>query len=376
MPHATRLLLLLAALVPLAAQAQTFRPTDRATQVLVQQYARTTAVPDTRPRFRTDLAPFFHGVASGDPLPDGVILWTRVTPDDETAMPAPIDVRVRVATDVGLTDVVYDETVQTDADRDYTVKVDVRGLEAGTTYYYAFTALGQNSIVGRTRTAPTEAVERLRFAVVSCSNYPAGFFNAYARVAERADLDAVFHLGDYLYEYDGDTFGEGRPVEPDKEIVTLEDYRIRHSLYKLDPDLMAAHQQHPFITVWDDHESTNDSYRDGAENHQPGDEGDWTVRKANAKRAYFEWMPIRSPEADVQAVADANSRIYRKLSYGGLADVFMIDTRLEARVQPIQPKGDGLGSDIDTTLWASDRDLLGAEQMQWLIDGLTASEAR
>jgi alkaline phosphatase D len=183
-------------------------------------------------------APFYHGVASGDPLSDRVIIWTRVTPEEMDN--APIEVSWKVATDVDLENVVQSGTFTTDATRDYTVKVDVTGLDAGTTYYYGFTAMDKNSLTGKTKTTPTsDQADHLKFGVVSCSNYQAGYFNAYQRLARRNDLDAVIHLGDYIYEYGDGVYGdstlfEARDLDPDTEILTLEDYRTRYSLYRLD----------------------------------------------------------------------------------------------------------------------------------------------
>jgi alkaline phosphatase D len=197
---------------------------------------------------------FEHGVASGDPLHDRVILWTRVTTRrwyDE------VNVKWQVARDPKMRRIVADGRTSTDIWRDFTVKVDVDGLEPAHTYYYQFSAQGERSPVGRTRTLARGHVDAARLAVVSCSNLPAGLFNVYALIAQRADLDAVLHLGDYLYEYANATYGNGallgRVPLPDKEIVTLADYRERHAQYKRDADLQAAHRQHPFICVWDDH---------------------------------------------------------------------------------------------------------------------------
>lgn len=269
-------------------------------------------------------APFYHGVASGDPLPDRVILWTRVTPSDSTAVD-PVSVDWWIASDTAGLDVVSSGRMTTDAARDFTVKVDAGGLEPDRTYYYGFQAFGRPSPVGRTRTAPDGAADHLRFAVVSCSNYQNGYFNAYARIAEREDLSAVIHLGDYIYEhgegglsYDPEI---GRGHDPDHEIVTLDDYRIRYAFYRLDPDLQRVHQQHPFITVWDDHEFANNAWSMGAGNHESG-EGAWDRRKQSALQAFFEWLPVRT---------DAPSRIYRRVAYGDLVDFFMLDTRIDGR---------------------------------------------
>lgn len=316
------------------------------------------------PSFNPDWAPFYHGVASGDPLEDRVIIWTRVTPDVIDGQS--IDVSWKVATDVQLEQVIQSGTFTTDNSMDFTVKVDVLGLEAGQTYYYGFSALGANSLTGRTKTTPTgNQSTHLKFGVVSCSNYQAGYFNAYGRLAERNDLDAILHLGDYIYEYGNSVYGadslfDVRQLEPATEILSLADYRARYSTYRLDTNLIRVHQQHPFITVWDDHETANDSYKDGAQNHNPETEGDWETRKATGKQVYFEWMPIRDNE---------NKRVYRKISYGNLMDLIMLDTRLEGREMQIN-------NVLDSTLHDSLRTILGSEQKAWLLDQLANSTAR
>lgn len=269
-----------------------------------------------------ELYPFYHGVASGDPLSDRVIIWTRVTPENGSS----VSVDWKICTDVNLTQVVNSGTVLTGEQQDFTVKIDVTGLQPGTTYYYGFSTLGRNSLTGRTKTAPSDA-NNLKFAVVSCSNFQHGYFSAYKYISERNDLNAVIHLGDYIYEYEAGEFSSdevNRPHVPENEMVSLDDYRVRHSLYKLDPDLRAVHQQHPFITVWDDHEFANDAFKDGAQNHQPDTEGPWDERKNNAWKSYFEWMPIREN-------SKSPNSIYRKIQYGNLVDLIMLDTRIEDR---------------------------------------------
>jgi len=311
-----------------------------------------------------DWAPFYHGVASGDPLEDRVIIWTRITPEEMNN--EPVEVEWFMATDAEINNVVQSGTFTTTADRDYTVKVDVAGLEAGTTYYYVFSVDNQFSLIGKTKTTPiTDQSNHLRFGVVSCSNFQAGYFNAYKRLSERNDLDAIIHLGDYIYEYADGVYGdstlwEDRPLEPQGEIVTLEEYRARYSTYRLDTALARAHQQHPFITVWDDHESANDAYTDGAENHDEETQGDWDDRKAASKQAYFEWLPIRENE---------DQRIYRTIHYGDLMDLIMLDTRLEGREEQI----------LDVTspeLYAVGRTLLGIDQKAWFYNEMNLSEAK
>jgi alkaline phosphatase D len=329
--------------------------------------AATTLVGPGRPPARADesLAPFLHGVASGDPLADQVILWTRIT----TAGTEDVPVRWIVATDVELNDVVASGEVAATATRDWTVKVDAAGLSPHSWYFFAFEALGKRSLVGRTKTAPAagQAVDHLRYAVVSCSSYQHGYFNAYARIAARDDLDAVIHTGDYLYEYGPGEYGDLRAHEPAKEYVTLDDYRTRHAQYKLDPDLRRLHQLFPFVTTWDDHESTDNSYRDGANNHDDT-EGEWSQRKATAQRVYDEWMPIRSS-------GDPNI-IYRHLAWGDLVDVIVLDTRLEGRDEQLKYPGTDTEA-LGLLLVADDPDrrIMSDEQMSWLQERLRTSSA-
>jgi alkaline phosphatase D len=313
------------------------------------------------------LKPFYHGVASGDPLEDGFIIWTRYTPEQNQKL---VPVKWEVAADPMMQNVVAKGTAFATESSDFTVKVDVRGLQSGKTYYYQFRKGNEFSLVGKAKTAPTAGVESIKFAVVSCSNYEWGYFSGYGKIAERTDLDAVIHLGDYTYEYaDNASYSspqirDERVVFPAGETISLDDYRARYATYRLDPNLRRAHQQHPFIVVWDDHESANDAWKGGAENHQP-DEGDWETRKAVAKQAYFEWQPIR----------EENGEIYRTLSYGPLLDLIMLDTRLAGRdQQPIFPLDNpelGLLQALDPT-----RSMLGAEQKAWLIEELDNSTAQ
>ncbi len=308
--------------------------------------------------------PFYHGVASGDPLPDRVILWTRITTSALTE-----NVTWQIATDVNFNNVVNSGVVTTDDTKDFTVKVDAAGLQANTWYYYRFNGQGKYSITGRTRTAPTTGVTNLRFAVLSCSNLPNGYFHAYRNIVDKNEVDAVLHLGDYIYEYKTNSAVPNdttRKHEPDNEILTLADYRMRHSQYKLDADLRECHRQFPFICVWDDHETTNNSWKGGADNHTQGTEGNWYDRKGFGIKAYFEWMPLRpiSPTND--------SSIYRTLSFGNLADVIMVDTRLEGRDE--QAPGI-LVSPTHPIIKDSTRSLFGAPQLTWFNDQLKNSTA-
>ena len=309
-----------------------------------------------------ELFPFYHGVASGDPLSDRVIIWTKVTPDEMTGQN--IDVTWRIATDTGMKNIITEGVFVTKAERDYTVKVDVIGLQPYTYYYYDFKALGHHSVRGRTKTAPADdQTSELRFGVVSCSNYEYGYFNAYKMLTKRNDVDAILHLGDYIYEYEVGGYSaniESRTHEPENEIISLQDYRIRHSHYKLDNDLKNLHQQYPFITVWDDHESADNSYKDGANNHTEGSEGSWSDRKTASIKAYMEWMPIRESNG---------TSIYRTIKYGNLVNLFMIDTRIEGRDEQAQT-----GNLIE--IEDSTRRLMGDKQFEWLVNEMKRSTAK
>lgn len=273
---------------------------------------------------------FAHGVASGDPLSDRVVIWSRVSGAGSTTLP----VQWQVAEEAGFKRLVAKGQILADAARDHTIKIDVTGLKPGRAYYYRFICQGVTSPVGQTRTLPVGAVKDVVMAVASCSLYPAGFFNAYAAIARLERVDVVLHLGDYIYEY-GSAPGDyginigtklGRLPKPDHEIVSLADYRVRHADYKSDTDLQAAHARAPWIVVWDDHETTNDSWLGGAENHQAANEGNWATRKAAALKAYFEWMPIREPEKGHSIEA-----INRSFAFGDVACLIMTETRLSAR---------------------------------------------
>lgn len=320
---------------------------------------------------------FRHGVASGDPLRDRVILWTRVS-----GLDASTKVTWQVATDNTFAAPVAQGAFTTDAERDYTVKVDATGLKPGTAYYYRLQCRGLTSPIGRTQTLPDKARDVV-LAVASCSLHPNGYFNAYRAIADLARVDAVVHLGDYIYEYGaGETdygMGNGRVLgripEPVFEIVTLGDYRARHAQYKADTDLQAAHARAPWICVFDDHEIANNPWTSGAENHNPDKgEGDWWARKAAALKAYSEWMPIRDA-----APGRLREAIYRSFRFGDIAELIMLETRLLARTKQLDYEDlkivDGKPdfASFRTELDSPSRELLGAEQRHWLGATLKSS---
>ena len=273
---------------------------------------------------------FQHGVASGDPTAEAVVLWTRATTED-----ASLPVTWCLASDPGLRDVVAQGEAVADAERDHTVHVEVGGLEPATEYHYGFEAAGERTASGRTRTLPGPGAQRVRFATCSCAKFNAGYFNAYARIAERGDLDFLLHLGDYIYEAAnkpaaGQTPGAdiGRPFEPDGECRTLAEYRTRYAQYRRDPDVQALHLALPMIAALDDHELADGAWAGGADAHDPALHGPWAERREAAIRARWEWLPARPPDP-----AD-RSRVFRKVELGGLAEILICDIR-SRRDQPV-----------------------------------------
>jgi alkaline phosphatase D len=320
---------------------------------------------------------FDHGVASGDPLARRVVLWTRVTSERAGVVP----VLWEVARDPSFRRLVRAGAVQTSGERDHTVKVDVGGLAPNTIYFYRFTVGRTTSPVGRTRTLPVGRVREVKLAVFTCSNYPAGYFHVYAEAARRNDLHAAVHLGDYIYEYGRGQYASedaarlGREVEPAGELLTLDDYRRRYAQYRSDPDLQAAHAAMPFIHIWDDHEIANDTWMDGAENHDPATEGDFVARRAAALQAFHEWLPIRTPDRERQ------EKIYRSFAFGDLLALHMLDTRVIARDRQLEyanyvgSDGSLNGAALAADLTNPGRQLIGDEQTLWLQEQMAASNA-
>jgi alkaline phosphatase D len=314
-------------------------------------------------------ARFDHGVASGDPLSDRVILWTRVSNfNDEPAI-----VNWKIASDSGMNSVVNQGTYVTGPESDYTVKVDADKLPSGRILWFQFEIDGVLSPVGRTKTAATGSLEAARFAVVSCANHPYGYFHAYREIANRDDLDAVIHLGDYIYEYGMGGYATekaeelDRIPEPSTEAISLSDFRRRHAQYKADADSIAMHGQHPLIAIWDDHEIGNDSWRGGAENHQD-DEGTWANRRDSAIQAYLEWMPIRA------AHYSEDTKIFRRFEYGDLLSLLMLDTRIYGRDRQPDVGDDVTVESVTAAMGNPERRVLGRRQEGWLRRNLQASE--
>ncbi|MEM1404326.1 MAG: alkaline phosphatase D family protein [Pseudomonadota bacterium] len=323
---------------------------------------------------------FSHGVASGDPEAGALILWTRAVPGDDAGVAT---VGWEVASDPEFSNIMRSGVATTGPERDFTVKVDVQELNAGTPYFYRFRGADSVTESGRSKTLPSGSVDRVRFAVFSCSNYPAGYFHAYGEAAQLPDIDAFLHLGDYFYEYPSDGYATERAAELGRELaddnsgelLSLIDYRRRYALYRGDRDLQTLHAAAPMIAVWDDHEIANDTWHSGAQNHQP-DEGPFEERKAAAVQAYFEWMPIRP------VLPDADGRIYRRLKFGDLVSLYMLDTRLIGRDQQLEyghfmdeATGEFDVASFTEAMSDPSRSLLGEEQRLWLYGALQDSQA-
>ncbi|OTA55240.1 PhoD-like phosphatase [Hypoxylon sp. EC38] len=349
---------------------------------------------------------FTHGVASGDPYDDSVILWTRAAPSSDNdksnatvsgyvppydhsteqyvaKSDAPVCVNWKISTSNSFEDIVDSGTAYTSSDIDYTIKVEAKKLKPSTTYYYKFNVCNSNntSSIGRTKTIPTandDVSEPVRIAVYSCSNYPFGFFNAYGNPVRKDSVDYVIHLGDYIYEYANGEYGWGNAYDriplPDRHLFTLYDYRKRLATYRTDLDLLANHQNFPWIPVWDDHEVADNTWRDGSSHANNTEEsfvmdGGVSVdqRKMNAVRAYFEWMPIR------QVDMDDNLRIWRNFQFGNLFDLVMLDTRQYDRsITDVYWNTEYLGDIYND----ASRSLMGPRQEAWFYRTLRGSSTR
>ena len=306
---------------------------------------------------------FGYGVASGDPLADRVILWTRVN-----GVSASTAVAWDVALDPAFSSIVRSGTATTDGGRDFTVKVDATGLQPATFYYYRFRLGGETSATGRTKTLPVGSAQQVRLAVFSCAAFSIGQFHAYAHAANRSDIDVALMLGDYIYE-NGLSSAEqsaatllGREIDPRGELHLLPEYRQRYALYHTDADLRALRATTPIIAVWDDHEIANDVWRDGAGGHDPATEGSFAERRAAAVQAFHEWLPTRTG-ADLL-------KIYRSFDFGNLLSLHMLDTRVVGRDAPIGRDAYLAGAAADPA-----RQLLGAEQEAWLAAQMQGSAA-
>jgi len=317
---------------------------------------------------------FTHGVASGEPGADSMLLWTRYVPAADGSTPT---LRVEVALDPNFAKVVAGGSVRTGAYRDWTAKITVDGLKPGAIHWYRFIAPnGDKSPVGRTKTLPLGPVDRFNLAVFSCANLPVGWFNAYGHAAARDDLDLWLHTGDYIYEYglastrDSD-WADGRKamLQPVTEILSLADYRLRYACYRADPDLQRLHQMAPMVGFWDDHESANDSWEGGAQNHQAATEGDWGVRKAAAMQVYREWMPV-------------SEEPWKAYQIGALATLYRTESRLLGRTQQISMGAAFKAENPEAALRAF-RDgpwrdpsatMLGSTQESWLNHALKTNK--
>ena len=328
-------------------------------------------------------AVFAFGVASGDPLADRVVLWSHAKIPNSTA---DVGLTWQVASDAAFANIIRTGNLTASEASSFTAKVDVTGLTAGASYFYRFRdTTGATSTVGTTRTLPASNAVSVKFAVFSCSLYSEGFFHAYDAAA-KSDAQYALHLGDYIYEYGADPKQYGntsipgnRITSPANDIVTINDYRTRHALYKSDLNLQAAHAKMPWITIWDDHEFANNGYVNGAENHKSATQGDWVTRKNIAAKVYHEWMPIRT--------IDANNllKIYRRFDFGNICTLHMLDTRIEGRDRQYDDYGDadqgigrylaGITPNAAGIRSDASRQMISSEQQNWLTTGMAASTA-
>jgi len=318
---------------------------------------------------------FTHGIASGEPTQNSVLLWTRHVSS------ADIKLTVEIADNAEFSGAKVVGEVVALASRDHIAKITLDGLQSGSWYFYRFVAAdGSKSAIGRTRTLPEGPTQKFDIGVVGCSNMPFGHFNAYAHAAQNGDLDLMVHTGDYLYEYPigyyplKEEAAAGRVISPSHEILELADYRLRYAAYRSDPDLQRLHQVLPMIAMWDDHEFANDAYKDGAQNHDAG-EGDWAARKQIAEQVYREWMPVSDRRV--------GEPFWSEYQIGDLATIFQTESRVGARDEQLDIadalKGQG---DITVALKAfrdgawqdPDRTILGKTQEQWLADAMARSK--
>ena len=320
---------------------------------------------------------FNHGVASGDPLSDRVILWTRVTPQQA----GPVRVILEVSKNKSFSSIIFSQKLQTSSLSDYTIKYDFlakKYCDSDKGFFYRFRAGNAISEIGKSKTFSENTISA-KIGIFSCSNFPAGYFNAYQAAAEKDGLDLWLHLGDYLYEYPMGGYATdkakklGRVPEPLHEMISLSDYRLRHAQYKQDQGSKALHKHAPLISVWDDHEFSNDAWKRGAENHsEDGSEGDFYARRSAAIKAYYEWMPIREQHN--------KRRIFREFKIGKLIHLIMLDTRQFGRDKQIQPKDYLTKSGFNQAKFYNDlnsdnRELLGAEQLDWIESKIINSDA-
>jgi len=332
---------------------------------------RTTGGP--RPRFERD--PFTLGVASGSPLADGVVLWTRLAPaplePGGGLPPTPIDVHWKVSEDESFRRGVRSGRALALPELAHSVHVELRGLEPARMYWYRFDCDGASSSVGRTRTAATAGtrLERLRLAYASCQHYEQGYYGAYRALLED-DVDLIVHLGDYIYE------GASRGVEVRRhegpEPVDLAGYRARYALYKLDPALQAAHAAHPWVTTWDDHEVDNDYAGDASQDRD--DPSAFRARRAAAYQAYYEHMPLWGRARPV----GSDARLFQRLAFGDLLELSVLDTRQYRSDQPCGETGGGGGQVVEqcAARLAPSQSFLGEIQRGWLLAGLVRSQVR
>lgn len=337
---------------------------------------------DQQPQKSNIYGAFTHGVASGDPLSDRVILWSRFVPDASLSLDI-VNVQWEIATNKEFTKNYSTGEIKAEEASDFIVKVDVKKLKSNKKYYYRFSVGIIQSNIGETKTLPVRNVNKVRFAIATCANHPAGYFNVYREITRQHDknaFDALLHIGDYIYEYGMDEYATDNAIKldrlpsPSHECQTLKDYRRRYAQYRSDPDLLALHAKMPFIHIWDDHEIADNTWKDGALNHQP-QEGDFIARRQAATQAFHEWLPIRNNMVE-------EGEIYRSFKFGDLVHLLMLDTRVTGRTQQLDyshysVKDPKLAYEqLKKDMYADDHHLLGSKQKKWIKNELIKTQTR
>ncbi len=325
---------------------------------------------------------FTHGVASGDPLSNKMIIWSRFVPDLSLNLLS-VPLKWEMATNKDFTKNRSAGEIVARKENDFIVKVDVVDLKPNTRYFYRFSIGVIHSNIGMTKTLPLENISKIRLAVATCANHPAGYFNAYKEISVQHStnaFDALVHLGDYIYEYGMGEYATTNSValdrvpSPSHECITLEDYRKRYAQYRSDSDLQSLHAEMPFIHIWDDHEIADNSWSDGALNHQPN-EGKYKGRREAAVQAFHEWLPIRNNAVD-------KGEIYRSFKFGDLVHLLMLDTRVSARTKQLEyanyndPNPEKAYADLQKDMYSPNHHLLGEKQKKWLKKELNSTNSR
>ncbi len=361
----------------------TYTPNRRDTLAILSATALASCASEDTPvlenatKEMTENLVFAHGVASGDPDHNSLVLWTRITTSNDVET-----VTWKISKTKDFAVLAGSGQLIASAKRDYTLKVIAEGLETGQSYYYQFNTETISSPIGRTKTLPGGSPKSLGIALVSCSHYTFGFFNAYDAIAKDEAIDFILHTGDYIYEYGADGWGHetgeviGRFHAPTHEIISLSDYRTRLAQYKTDAGTQAMHAAHPFLCLWDDHETTNNPWMHGAKNHNPEEgEGEWAPRRDAAVQAYYEWMPVRDPK-----MGEDPNAFWRSYVFGDLATLVTLESRHTARAEQIDYRkyydtvvNEDAANALKDDIAAPNRHMISGDMQTFLTDAFKTS---